>query len=339
MKRYKSISDILVGVVGYGMGRRHLDLVKKAGMTPRAVAEIDSKRLESAKADFPDIETYGSVAGMLKQSDVNLVIIATAHNTHEALAMQCLKAGRHVISEKPLALTTAACDRMIAAAKKSGVILSTFHNRHWDGCILNALKTIQKGAIGDVLRIHCRMGGYAKPCDTWRGSRTISGGILYDWGVHLLEYSLQILQGGLMEVTGFASLGYWADKTKWKEDTHEDEGFAVVRFDSGQWLTLCVSTIDANAPAHWLEITGTKGTYTFDVNTYELIQTKGRKVVRTRGRNPEGEWWQYYGNIADHLTRGTPLVITPEWSRRPIHVLDLAVRSAKAGKSLRAKYA
>ena len=100
-----------------------------------------------------------------------------------------------------------------------------------------------------------------------------------------------------------------------------------------------VITIDANVPAHWLEITGTKGTYTFDVNTYELIQTKGRKVVRTRGRNPEGEWWQYYGNIADHLTRGTPLVITPEWSRRPIHVLDLAVRSAKAGKSLRAKYA
>jgi predicted dehydrogenase len=321
------------------MGRHHLDMVKHAGMSPQAVAEIDPKRLESAKADFPDIETYGAVAEMLKKSNVSLVTIVTPHNTHEALALKCLKAGRHVISEKPMAITTSACDSMIAAAEKNDVILSAFHNRHWDGCILHALKTIRKGAIGDVVRIHCRMGGYGKPGDTWRGSRARSGGILFDWGVHLLEYGLQILNGGLVEVTGFASLGHWASRTKWKEDTNEDEGFAVVRLDSGQWLTLCISTIDANAPDHWLEITGTKGTYTFNHDTYELIRQKGRKLVRTHGANPQNEWWRYYGNIADHLTRGTDLVITPEWSRRPIHILDLAVRSAKTGKSLRAKYA
>ena len=95
---------------------------------------------------------------------------------------------------------------MIAAAKKSGVMLSTYHNRHWDGCILNAVEEMRrKGVIGDVFRIEAHMGGYGKPGDWWRTSKTISGGILYDWGVHLLEYSLQLLQGKLTEVTGFAT--------------------------------------------------------------------------------------------------------------------------------------
>jgi len=137
MKKYKSASDIRVGIIGYGgafnMGRGHLKEMEQAGMTPVAVCEVDAERLKVAETDFPGIETYSTVAEMLRKSDVNLVTIITPHNTHAKLALQCLKAGRHVVCEKPLAITTAECDAMIAAAKKSGVVLSTYHNRHWDG--------------------------------------------------------------------------------------------------------------------------------------------------------------------------------------------------------------
>ncbi len=109
---------------------------------------------------------------MLKKSDVNLVAIITPHNTHAALAVQCLRAGRHVVCEKPLAITTAECDRMIAEAKRAGVVLSTYHNRHWDGCILEAVdRVLGHGAVGDVFRIEAHMGAYGKPGDWWRSSR------------------------------------------------------------------------------------------------------------------------------------------------------------------------
>ncbi len=342
MKRFKTAADIKVGVIGYGgafnMGRSHLNEMKRAGMTPVAVADVDAARLKVAEEDFPGIQTYSSAAAMLRKSDANLVTLITPHNTHAKLAVQCLDAGRHVVSEKPLAITTAECDRMIAAAKKSRLVVSTYHNRHWDGCILNAVKKIGSGLIGDVIRIEAHMGRWGKPRDWWRSSKSISGGILYDWGVHLLEYSLQLIDAQIAEVSGHAHKGFWAPKTAWKADTNEDEGFAVIRFRSGQWLTLCVSSIDSNPKAGQLEITGTKGSYVFEGGRWTATTHKGGDTVVTSGANPASEGWRFYQNVADHMVKGEKLVITAEWARRPIHILDLANQSVKKGVAIKAKY-
>ncbi len=342
MKRFEKAEEIKVGVIGYGgafnMGRAHLNEMKKAGMTPVAVSDLDEKRLETAEQDFPGIQTFKSVATMLKKSDASLVTIITPHNTHAKLALQCLNVGKHVVCEKPLAITTEECDAMITAAKKNKVMLSTYHNRHWDGCIMKAVEKIRSGVIGDVVRIEAHMSGYGKPGDWWRTSKSISGGVLYDWGVHLLEYSLQIIDSNLAEVSGYAKNGYWAEQTAWKNDTNEDEGFAVARFTNGKWLALTISSIDSNPKRKWVEVTGTKGSYLFDYGAWELITQTTEGANIQHGSNPASEGWRFYQNVADHLAKGEELVITPEWARRPIHILDLACKSAKKGLSIKAKY-
>lgn len=344
MSHFKRAEDIKVGVIGYGgafnMGRSHLNEMKKAGMTPVAAMDLDAERLKVAEEEFPGIETYTDLTTMLKKSDVNLVAIITPHNTHAPLALKCLKAGRHVVCEKPLAITTAECDRMIAAAAKAGVVLSTYHNRHWDGCILRAVKQIRdKGVIGEVIRIEAHMGGYGQPGDWWRTSKSISGGVLYDWGVHLIEYSLQLLGGNMTEVAGYAYEGYWGPKTAWGDDANEDEAFAVVRFDNSQRLTLQITNVDSNPKAGQIEVTGTKGTYIFSGGDWQTITHDKEGTVIKKGKNPASEGAKFYQNIADHLVKDDELIITPEWSRRPIHILDLADQSAKKGKSLATKYA
>jgi predicted dehydrogenase len=321
------------------MGRGHLKEMEQAGMTPVAVCEVDAERLKVAETDFPGIQTYSTVAEMLRKSDVNLITIITPHNTHAKLALQCLQAGRHVVCEKPLAITTAECDAMIAAAKKSGVVLSTYHNRHWDGWILRAVEQIkEKKVIGDIYRVEARMGARALPGDWWRTSRTISGGILYDWGVHLLEYGLQLIDSDITEVAGFSKTGYWAPKTRWKKDTNEDEAEAVVRFRNGSWLTLNITSLDSNAKPGFLEITGTEGSYVIDWSGYTIHKREGQNYSLEQGPHYPNAWEKFYGNIADHLTKGAKLVITPEWSRRPIHILDLAAQSAKKSRTLATKY-
>jgi len=344
MKSYKNPSEIKVGVIGYGgafnMGRQHLQQMQAAGMTPIAVAEVDATRLAVATQDFPGIETYSTVAAMLKMSAVNLIVIITPHNTHATLALQCLRAGRHVVCEKPLAITTKEVDAMIAAAKKSGVMLSTYHNRHWDGRIMQAVDLIKKqGVIGDIVRIEAHMGGYGKPGDWWRTSRTISGGILYDWGVHLLEYSLQLIDAPVSEVSGFAHEGFGAPQTAWKKDTNEDEGFTVVRFKGGQWLTLTITQLDSKGKEGILEITGTTGSLVIEWNHVKLYQHREGNVITTQIPCPKDQGELYYENVRDHLVFKKPLVITAEWSRRPIHILDLAAQSAKKGSALKARYA
>ena len=320
--RFKKTKDIKVGVVGYGpacnMGMGHLNLIKKAGMTPVAVAELSAERRRVATKDFPGIETYASVGSMLKKSNVDLVTLITPHNTHAKLAIQCLSSGRHVVCEKPLAITTAECDEMIGEAKKKNLMLSTFHNRHWDGSILTAMKLIRRQQmIGDVYRVEAHMGEYCKPEDWWRSSKSISGGILYDWGVHLLEWALQIIDSDIVEVSGFAKNGFWASQTKWKKDTNEDDAFATIRFKNGAWLNFGLSSLDSNPKPGQIEVTGTKGSYIMTGDDYTLLQHRaGKKKIVTTGKNVADRTNKYYENVANHLAKGIPLIITPEWSRR-----------------------
>jgi len=297
MRLYNKARDIKVGVVGYGpsfgMGRYHLEEMKRAGMTPLAAVDIDASCREAAAKDFPNIEIYSSVQKMLKTSEVDLVAIITPHDSHARLALQCLKAGQHVVCEKPMAITTTQCDAMIAAARKNSVMLSVFHNRHWDGCIMAAVKAVRSGAIGEIVRVEAHMGGWEKPRDWWRSSKSISGGVLYDWGVHLLEYTLQLIDSPIAEVTGFAKSGVWSSGSRWQGDANEDEGYVVIRYADGSWSSLCISQLDSNPKPSVLEITGTKGTYVFDHKTWQVIthNAKGQTVI-TKGTNPASEWWR-----------------------------------------------
>jgi predicted dehydrogenase len=162
---------------------------------------------------------------------------------------------------------------------------------------------------------------------------------MYDWGVHLLEYCLQIVKSDIVEIGGFAHAGYWAKRVPWKKDANEDEATAIVRFANGVMLSLRMSAIEMNGKSGIVEVTGTEGAYVFDGKHYELIQPGDEGAKRTEGENREGEQWRYYRNIADHLVKGTRLVISAEWARRPIHIIDLATRSAARGRSIKAKYA
>lgn len=334
-----------VAAVGYGgahnMGRAHLNEMRRAGMIPTAVADIDTARLPVAEQDFPGIQTFSCIEDLLEKTDVDLVTIITPHNTHAPLAMQCLQAGRHVVCEKPMTVTVEECDGLIAEAAKNNLLISTYHNRHWDGCVMHAVERIRAGEIGDVVRVEAHIGGYYKPSDTWRSSRTISGGILYDWGVHLLEYSLQILDAEIAEVSGFAKNGFWASQSSFGEDTNEDEGFLTVRFKNHTWLTMSISAIDMNAKEAdrgILEITGTQGTYILWGDRWRIKTRNNEETVVREGRNPASMSYKFYENIASYLAGKDALVITPEWARRPVQILDLAVQSAKLGHSLPAKY-
>ena len=343
------MEKIKVGVIGYGatceMGQRHLKSMELAGMEPTAVVEPNPERLAAAVKDFPGIEAYGSVAEMLAKSKAKLLVVITPHNTHRDIAMECLRAGRHVISEKPLCITTEDCDEIIAEAKGRGLLLTAFHNRHWDGGILEAMEHLVKGKeIGEIIRIEAHCGQRFKTAEaTWRGSKSISGGILFDWGVHLLEYGLQLLGGAkLVEVSGFAANGHWGATSKWGADACEDEAHLVARFDSGVWMSLNVTAIDALPKCvdrNLVEVTGTKGTCLFGPGYFKLVRPLGEGCTEVLEKTQlPHQWDNFYANIAAHLYEGAELVITPEWSRRPIHILDLAVKSAALGRTLPAKY-
>lgn len=340
MKQYSSKGDIKCAVIGYGgafnMGELHLKQMQAQGLVPTAVAEIDPERLKVAEKDFPGIATFGNVEEMLETARPDLVAIITPHNTHAELAMSCLKAGAHVVCEKPMAITLEEADAMIAVAAEKGLVLSVYHNRHWDGRIVEAVRRIRdQGEIGEIFRIEAHMGGYNKPGDWWRSSRSISGGVHYDWGVHLLEYSLQLIDSELVEVSGFKKSGFW--ETCWGTDTNQDEVSIISRFRNGTLLNLRITHLDAKGDPNWLVITGSKGVYTFDNNGYSIHKQEGTERHTLSGRNPEDQHGLYYANLASALVGEEELVISAEWSRKTMEILDLGSRSADENRAIRVR--
>jgi scyllo-inositol 2-dehydrogenase (NADP+) len=326
-------------VIGYGgafnMGRQHLENLRRHGGTPVAVAEIDPARRAVAEADFPGIATFATVTEMLEKGDANLIIIITPHDSHAVLAKQCLAAGKHVIVEKPMGLTTAECDEMIAAAHAQTLMLSTYHNRHWDGCILEAVRQIRdEQVIGPVHRVEALWNSWDPKNPWWRNSMTSSGGILFDWGVHLLEYSLQILQAPIVEVTGFAQTDLFRTINPFGEDAIEAEAEAVVRFADDAWLRLNVSAVMHDSREAGIFFHGALGTYHMQMGTWKTTTLEDSVQTIRKGQNPPSQGDLYYQNIVQHLSHGEPLVITPEWARRPIHIIDLAMRSARERRAL-----
>ena len=135
MKRFKSASEIRSACIGYGptcnMGKLHFSYMIEAGIKPVAVCDVNQEALETAKKDFPDIDVYSSADEMLSREDINLVTVILPHNLHSEFVIKCLNAGKNTVVEKPMAITTKECDKMMAAAKKNKCLLSVFHNRHW----------------------------------------------------------------------------------------------------------------------------------------------------------------------------------------------------------------
>lgn len=337
MTEYVSTPTLKAAVIGYGgaynMGKAHLELMQAAGMVPTAVAEIDPERLAVAAQDFPGLQLFDSVDAFLKESDANVVAIITPHDTHAELGLRCLESGKHVVMEKPMAISGAECDALIETAARRNLLVTTFHNRHWDGGILRARKLVgEQGVIGDVFRVDLNVGSRGQIPDWWRASNRISGGALYDWGVHLLEYTFQVVRGRPIEVSAYRHHGYW--KTRWKEDTIDDEIGAMIRLDDGVVINIRVTTLDPRPDRNMVTFHGTEGSYGFNMEEFEWVRRENDVLRVDRGPNPPGEQTRFYPNIADAIQGKEALVITPEYAAGFIRIIELAHRSAIEGRTL-----
>lgn len=326
--------EIRWGIIGYGaafnMGRAHASWINESpGMKTIAVCDTDPARTAAAAEDYPGIATYNDVNELLANKDIDNVVVILPHNVHYSVTMAALNAGKGVCLEKPMCITTEEATGMIELAKKKGVLLTVFHNRRQDGDYKAVKKFIDTGIIGEVFRIEAYMGGYGHPGNWWRSIKEISGGNMYDWGAHQVDWILNFFSGKkIKNVTGF----YY--KKIWMDVTNEDETQAIIRFDDGAVADLTVSSMAMADKPRW-RIIGTKGAIVdhWKGSFKAYTNVEGYPAEMVVNYEP-GTWEAWYPNLAAHLLEGKELEVKPEEARRVIMVIDYAERSAKAGKSI-----
>ncbi len=180
-------------IIGYGhMGGWHVNHYLKSDVVNLAgIYDIDPAKIEKAQAN--GINTYPSFEAVLADPAVDFVLIATPNEFHKPLAIAALQAGKHVISEKPVTLSSIELQEMIDAAKAAGRVFSVHQNRRWDCDYLMMKEVYASGDMGEVTSIESRYHGSRGIPGDWRAQKEHGGGMIYDWGVHLIDQMVGIV--------------------------------------------------------------------------------------------------------------------------------------------------
>jgi len=182
-----------VAVIGYGgQGAWHCSQIIKSDVVVLAgVYDIKENRRQAANEN--GIFVYASNEEIFADKSVDIIVVATPNHVHEDLVVNALKSGHNVICEKPVALSVESFERMLNVQKESGKLLSVHQNRRWDVDFLGVKSVIESGNIGDVIRIESRIHGSRGIPSDWRCEKEYGGGMILDWGVHLIDQMLQLI--------------------------------------------------------------------------------------------------------------------------------------------------
>ena len=182
-----------VAIIGYGgQGAWHANQIIKSDVVALSgVYDIKPERIELARSR--GIFTYPSVEELLSDKNVDIVVITTPNDSHKELSIKALNAGKNVICEKPVMLNTSDLAEVIKVSNQTGKLFTAHQNRRYDVDFLAIKQLIQEGKLGDVVSVESRVHGSRGIPSDWRGKKEYGGGMLYDWGVHLIDQITQLL--------------------------------------------------------------------------------------------------------------------------------------------------
>ena len=223
-----------VAIIGYGgQGAWHAQRIISSDVVDLAgIYDISEKRCEAARS--AGIRVYESRKELLADAAVDIVVCATPNDVHLEIVLDALNAGKNVICEKPAALSVSDFDQMIAAAERNGVTFSVHQNRRWDVDYLAIKSLIDSGEIGEVINIESRVHGSRGIPSDWRCHKPYGGGMILDWGVHLIDQMMMLIKEKIT--------GVWCEVTNITTDEVDDGFHLHLTFESGKRATVEVGT-------------------------------------------------------------------------------------------------
>lgn len=342
---------IRAGVVGFGLGGRVFHAPFLDGIDGFELAAILVRHGGDAAELYPKAKLVRTLPEMLAVAGLSLVVITTPPATHFDLAWQCLKAGKHVVVDKPFAASSDQCRRLIELARERNVLLSVYQNRRWDGDFLTLRQLIANGELGRLVSLESRFDRFhpsmrAKP---WQEQPVPGNGVLFDLGPHLADQMLTLF-GTPRTVRG--------DVRYERDGTPVDDAFTI-NLEYPRLSVTLGATMLGCAPGPRYVAHGTAGSYVkYGVDPQEPALKGGAKLGGPHwGEEPESAWGSltemqdgaavvrkvptvagdyrgYYENVRDAIRGHAPLAVPGEQGWRVIRLLELARASSASGRAI-----
>jgi scyllo-inositol 2-dehydrogenase (NADP+) len=336
-------------IVGYGSAGRtiHLPLIAhEPRLKLRGIMARKAETREQAKAAHGCL-TYSTIEEMLGDEELDLVIITTPHDSHAPIAIQSLDAGKNVVTDKPMCLSMSEYDAMVEAQKRSGKLLTVFHNARESGDFRTLRSVMESGQLGEMrwLELNWNRHGLSQR-SKWRNEASANGGRLIDLGVHLIDQALLVFPQRIMSV-------YTRMNKDWPDADVESACMITIAFDGGGTAIIDVGSMTRYAKPKYIAV-GTQATWTKPPNIYDPQDAAVSSSDYTKNIEPEmgygtliaeiatnqthtisGDWRTFYYNLADVLLEGAKPLVQLDEMRRVILVMTAALESARTGDVVR----
>ncbi len=318
---------VRIGILGFGTAGRTMHAVDLAKFPEQfeivALCDHDSSRRANLPAEFAKLKLYDEIGAFLADPDIDLVTVATRNCDHTPHAVQALDAGKNVVIEKPVAISSAQALELVYASERHPGKLFLRHNRRFEAAFNQVKEIIDSGLLGNVyaVRVH-RHPTFARRFD-WQTTVGCFGGLLNNWGPHILDQALQLLESPVADL--------WSDlQHRVATGTAEDYFKVMLRGENGRVVDVEVSG-NTTLPDDLYYAEGDRGS---------LVVPLAEKTVRLKYLDPDFKFtslhadlgnrrtFDYYGNreVLPMVEKEIP--IAPANGRNDLALMWLAVYDA-----------
>lgn len=341
--------SIRVGLAGFGLGGRAFHAPFIANHPRLRLTHVLQRHGDQAAGLYRGVTIVRDFDALLERAAaVDLIVVTTPNVTHAPLARRALDAGKHVVVDKPCAVSSEEARALAAAASAAGRVLAVYHNRRWDGDFLTVSAMLERGWFGDLRDYESRFDRYRPDvrAGTWKEQPSPGAGLLFDLGPHLIDQAL-VLFGRPLAVS--ASI-----RTERASSLVDDRFEMSLHYHA--FTARLGAGMMAQPPGPRFRISGSKGTFV-------KHGTDPQEEALRAGAQPAGAGWiqepadqwgvfegtvqelpalariatlpgsymGFYDNVCEAIERRAPLAVTPEQAIATMRVIEIARESSVGG--------
>lgn len=348
------MKKVKLGIAGFGfMGHcdaQMLQTFPKEEIELVAVADINPEQMKDAPAE---VETYASIDEMLEKADINTVMISTPNPSHLEMVEKSAAAKKNIICEKPAAMTVKEFDRMVQVTKENNVLFTVHQQRRWDKDYRIMKEVFDNKLVGDMYVVKSQLYGFNGNMHDWHIYPEMGGGMLYDWGVHLIDQILDMIPSEIDSL--------YADLRNVINEKVDDYFNIMIKFKNGITAEIELGTYYLTPKRAWF-IGGNKGSALIDgfdgegkiVRTKHLLENVPGKITMTAAGPtrsfgpaepgllideplPETTASQrdYFVHFLKAFNGEEELIVKPQQVRKVLEVMEAVRLSAKTNSSIK----
>jgi predicted dehydrogenase len=319
------------------------------------IRKVVERNGEESKRIYPYVQIVNDYLDLLNDPEIELVVVCTPNTLHFSMVRDILKAGKHVVIEKPFTPTSKEADELINLAQSVNREIFVYQNRRFDGDFLTIQKVLKSGVLGNVETYEAHFDRYKPEINpyAWRDFPEPGAGILYDLGSHLIDQALCLFgKPDSLE----------ADIRSQRTDSEVDDYFRIELYYPEMTAILSAGML-VEEPGPRYVIHGVMGSYVkFGIDPQEKTLQEGEM--------PEGENWgaeaaenwgmitidyqdlnidgsietepgnymAFYDNVYNVLRSEDAIQIKPEEARNVIKVIELAFESRRINQKIKVDF-